>query len=100
MNFKIKTSRIAYISLEENIKDIEKRWNKKEVNEFKLKVNDILNLLEKSPYTFMKWEFNEGIRKVKVSNFITLFYSINGKIIELLLFWNEKRNPNKLNNLL
>lgn len=100
MNFKIKTSRIAYISLEENIKDIEKRWNKKEVNEFKLKVNDILNLLEKSPYTFMKWEFNEEIRKVKVSNFITLFYSINGKIIELLLFWNEKRNPNKLNNLL
>ncbi len=100
MIFTIKTSKLAYISLQNNIKDIERRWSKKEVNDFKMKVNDILDILEKTPYTFMKWEFNENIRKIKVSNFITLFYSINENIVELLLFWDERQNPYKLDNFL
>lgn len=96
MGFVIKTSINASLSLQDNLKDIEKRWNEKEVNKFKIKVNETLDILEKTPYTFIKWEFNENIRKVKVSDFITLFYSINENVIELLLFWDERQNPETL----
>jgi len=100
MAYKIINTAVAKKSFQQNIMYLKEDWTIKEVKNFILKTESIINLLKISPQTFQKWEYNSSVRKVLVVKQITLFYRINGETVEILLFWNNYKNPDYLNNIL
>ncbi len=100
MNYKIISSYIAKITLHQNTEYLKKEWTFKEVQNFINKIKEITIILKKDPFVFQKWEHNTTIRKIKVVKQVTLFYVIEGETVEILLFWNNYKNPDDLKELL
>lgn len=84
-------------SYAEELEFIFKKWNTKEVEKFMLLVNDYLEKL-KSGIIEGKNSHKTGIKSLVISKQTTLFFDVNKteNSIELLLFWNNKRNPKLL----
>ncbi len=76
------------------------KWNQKEVLKFEKLVEKELERLSKNP-TLGKMNFKNNY-SITISKQTTLIYRINdnAKSIELLLFWNNSKNPEELNKLL
>jgi plasmid stabilization system protein ParE len=51
--------------------------------------------IAKNPRSGVKTEF-EGILKIKILKYYSLFYRINNKTIEIVAFWDNRRNPDNL----
>lgn len=79
-----------------NIDYLETHWSEKVEINFTAKVSDITIILKLSPETFKKWEIDTTIHKVEFLKQITLYYQITTKNVELLLFFNNLQDPNKL----
>lgn len=100
MIFKIDWTFSALSSYYEEIEFIYLKWNQKEVLKFeKLVENEIERLSKNSTLGKMNFKNNYSIT---ISKQTALFYRINdnAKSIELLLFWNNSKNPEELNKLL
>ncbi|APZ46754.1 hypothetical protein BW723_10875 [Polaribacter reichenbachii] len=100
MEYNIIASPLANSTYLQNIDYLEMHWSEKEVINFITKVSDIIIILKLSPETFKKWEKDKTIHKVEVLKQITLYYQIATKDVELLLFFNNLQDPNKLNEFL
>jgi plasmid stabilization system protein ParE len=99
----------ALNSYYEEIEFIYLKWNQNEVLNFEKLVEKELERLSKNPEigTFNKKfkVFTVVIKNnysIAISKQTTLIYRINDKVksIELLLFWNNLKNPEDLNKLL
>lgn len=100
MNFKIIWTFSALNSYHEEIDYILFKWNLKEVIKFeKLVINEIIRV-SKNPL-IGKLSINNTY-SLTISKQTTLFYKINknSNLIELMLFWNNLKNPNELGKLL
>jgi len=100
MNYKIDWTFSALNSYEEEIDFIYLKWNLKEVLKFEKLVIIELERLSKNPTLgILK---SENIYTFILSKQTTLFYRINSNAlsIELLLFWNNQKNPQDLIKLL
>ena len=100
MVYSVINSPIARKTFQQNIKYLEEEWTVKEIQNFLKKTEEIIQILKKSPYTFQKWEHSNTIRKINVVKQITLFYSVTEKTVEIVLFWNNYKDPNNLIKLL
>ncbi len=91
----------AKVSYTEELEFILVKWNLKEVKKFTLLVNSKLEVL-KTGKLEGRISKRSQIRSVVVSKQTTLFFDINKKEnrIELLLFWNNKRDPKELKKVL
>lgn len=96
MVYKIIASPLAVETYQQNIDFIEKRWSENEVLQFISKVSDVISILKVSPQTFKKWENDSNIHKIEIAKQITLYYQIDQKIVELLLFFNNYQDPSLL----
>lgn len=90
----------ALNSYYEEIEFIYLKWNQKEVLKFENLVANELERLSKNP-TLGKINFKNNY-SITLSKQTTLIYRINNnsKSIELLLFWNNQKNPEDLSKLL
>ncbi|MFN4199558.1 MAG: hypothetical protein ACK4FS_11080 [Flavobacterium sp.] len=90
----------ALNSYYEEIEFIYLKWNQKEVLKFENLVAIELERLSKNP-TLGKINFKNNY-SITLSKQTTLIYRINNnsKSIELLLFWNNQKNPEDLSKLL
>lgn len=87
---------LAKIEYWENIEYLEREWTLNDVYNFMDKTDDLIGLLAKKNLTFKPTNY-EGIFQVPVTKQITLFYRIlENKEVELLRFWNNYQEPNKL----
>ena len=79
---------------------IYQKWNSKEVVKFEYLVEIEINRISKNPL-IGKLEFGNCYVLI-ISKQTTLFYRIKNEIqsIELILFWNNLKNPDELINLL
>jgi plasmid stabilization system protein ParE len=77
---------------------LKKQWTIKEIKNFVLLTNNMIFSINKNPYIFQSFEDNIKIRKGFVHKHISLFYKINEtkNVIELLVFWDNRQNPEKL----
>jgi hypothetical protein len=77
------------------------KWNVKEVQKFQELVIENLNRLSLNPL-LGKYDSNLKIYFFLISKQTTLYYSINQntKIVNLLVCWNNQKNPNDLIKLL
>jgi len=100
MIYKIEWTFRAEISFFEEAQFILQKWNIYEVNKFESLVEDELKRLSINP-TIGNFK-GDDIYSLSLSEQTTLFYKINKdlSLIELLLFWNNLRNPDDLIKLL
>lgn len=99
MRYKLDWTFLAEDSYFEEMEFILLKWNIKEVIKFENLVSIELKRLLENP-TIGKFE--EGKYSLLISKQTTLFYKIKKRkeTIELLLFWNNQKNPDELKKLL
>ena len=96
MVYKVINSLTARKTFQQNLRYLEEEWTFKEIQDFLEKTDEILEILKKAPYTFQEWEHDSSIRKIQVVKQITIFYCITNRSVEILVFWNNYKNPNNL----
>ena len=92
---------LADLSFQEEIDFILRKWNLSEAEKFVDLVDDFITTLSGSPYLGKKSE-KEDIRVFVLSKQTTVIYEVFDDLnrIDLLLFWNNKRDQNELKKLL
>lgn len=92
---------IALITYVEEINYILLKWNNKEVQSFKDLAVENLERLSKNPKMGVYLE-KDNIYSLMISKQTTLYYKVseNDKRIDLLVFWNNQKNPADLIKLL
>ena len=100
MNFKIEWTFLAEDSYLEEIEFVFFKWNKKEVEKFENLVENELKRISLNP-KIGKLK-NLTIYSLVISKQTTIFYRINDESVsvEILLFWNNQKNPDDLAKLL
>ena len=101
MSYKIIWQLSSEITYSDEIDYIYFKWNLKEVEKFQKLVIENLNRFSTNPL-LGKYESNLKIYSYVISNQTTPYYSINHNqnIVNLLIFWNNQKNPEGLNKLL
>jgi len=100
MDYKIEYSNLATATLDSNIKYLLNNWPVSSSIKFLDKVEETILLINNNPEIFPKWNDNLNLRKAVIVKQITMFYNIKKDTIEILLFWNNYQNPNKLLDLI
>jgi uncharacterized membrane protein len=98
MRFRAINSPLANKTLFTEASYVVEKFGLKAANDFLIKVEGLINLLQKDPFVFQNYKNN--IYKVVVVKQITMFYTVEGNVIEVLLFWNTSKNPTDLKNML
>ncbi|WP_414684719.1 type II toxin-antitoxin system RelE/ParE family toxin [Mucilaginibacter sp.] len=81
----------------QNLEYLAYRWNNKVVIEFINKVDESLLIIASNPKAFPLHSSTLHIHKYVIVPQITVYYRIvNDHIIDLLTFWNNYQNPDKL----
>lgn len=94
---KIHWSIDAVEDFEQNIKFLEDRFSETEVQNFINKTDNILNIISKNPKTFQSTGY-KNVHFVPIVPRVNLYYKITDQNdIELVRFWNNAQNIEKLN---
>lgn len=72
------------------------RWQRRVWIKFIEDVDTVLDLIEKFPRAYPKFEDDEHLRKAVINPHVSLFYEVKEDNIKLLFFWNNRRNPDNL----
>ncbi len=93
--------RIAWTShalneLKETFNYLETNWTKKEIKKLSHEIERTLELISINPELFPKTRKKKNLRRVVVTKHNTLYYRKNKMTIEILSFFSNKKNPNKL----
>jgi hypothetical protein len=77
---------------------LQESWTKRELENFINKVGHVIIQIEENPAMFETSRKKKNIRKGFVTQHNSLYYRIKPKKkeIELLLFWDNRRDPKKL----
>ena len=94
-----KLAKITFIEVLENLKV---RWTKKELENFKNLTNNLLEKVKNKQVVHLHVNEKLGIRKASVHKNVSLYYKEDRKSnkIYLIIFFNNRMNPNELNKLL
>jgi hypothetical protein len=97
--FKIYWKSLAEITFSQEMIFILSKWNQKEVDKFAFLVDENLSRIVQNHFIGQPIK---SIYKVVISNQTTLYYKVieSDKTIELLVFWNNQKNPSDLIKLL
>ena len=82
----------ALNELERTIEYLEINFSKKELGKLAQKIETIANLISQSPRMFNKSDKN-GIYRVTILRYNTLYYRIKGDNVEILSFFSNRQNP-------
>ena len=94
MSFVIKWTPLADETFDETIEFIKTHWNEDIINRFVQDTFSTIDLIKENPKLYKTVTGFENVRKGSVNEFISLFYRINQNNIELLYFWDNRKNPN------
>lgn len=78
-----------------NIDYLEEKWTKKVIADFIDKTDNIIEKIALENLRFKPTDY-ENIFQVPIVKQIILFYKIDDSNVELLRFWNNYQNPDKL----
>ena len=78
---------------EESIKD---RWGAKIVSQYLSRLEGVLDHLEINPFIYPTVNDMAAMRRAVVSAQTSIYYFIHGKHVVLLLFWDNRMNPETL----
>lgn len=75
---------------------IEKEFSQKEVDFFILEVYGVISHITSYPKMYPVSRKNKKIRKATITKQCCLLYKINRSTITLLLFWDNRKDPNTI----
>jgi len=77
---------------------LEKAWTEKEIQNFINEVDSLLDQIKQNPEMFEESRKKKNVRKGFVSKHNTLYYRVRPrkKELQLLLFWDNRQDPEKL----
>ncbi len=90
---KVIWSKNAEITFEAIVDHVENDFGKIVAKESVAKTNKIILTLAVFPFAFEKSTFKENIRKAIVNKQCSFYYEINKTEIQLLYFWDNRREP-------
>lgn len=97
----IKFTKIANISLKENVDFLEKIWTSKEINAFLDDVDNLTLSLKRGKFPqFQKYSRNIRSALIGKNHVRVYFRKENKNVIEILLYFDVRQNPEKLTELL
>lgn len=76
------------------IQYLKQQWSDKEVKDFVDYTNHVIQLIQSNPTLFKK-STKRGIREVLISSHNLLLYRIVGNEIQLITFFDNRRNPRR-----
>jgi plasmid stabilization system protein ParE len=71
-------------------------WGQREALNFITRTESTLQLISANPRLFVSSTKKPGIHRCVLNRQISLFYRINNQNIELLRFWDNRMDPEKL----
>lgn len=86
-------ARISYLTILEYVKE---EWTYKEVEAFANHTEGVLELIRQNPSLYQYSKKSDTHRCVLTKQ-VSLFYRIRNQEIELLVFWDNRQDPDKLN---
>ena len=100
MIYKIEWTPTAQSSFVDEVDFIFRKWNYKEISKFEDLVENEISRVALNPQIVI--QNSNGISSLVLSKQTTLYNRIkdNDYLVELLLFWNNLKNPNDLYKLL
>ena len=99
MAIKIIWTNKAEKTFDDIIEYLQNQWSEKSAIKFVRKANEIINSISLNPYTFQKSN-KENIRRAVIMKHTSLYYEIIESKIYLLIFWDNRQNPQKISKYL
>jgi len=96
MALEVYWSEEAENQLDEIIQYLEENWSEKDIRNFFKRLEDSIEAIKDSPYTYKLSQRKKEVREFQLSSQTTIFYSLNEDRVNLLLLWPNKRNPENL----
>lgn len=87
--YKIFWTDYALQELEQTIIYLEENWTEKELQNLASKIEETLELLSQNPNLFQRSEIKKNVRRAVVLTHNTLYYRINGDIVEVISFFSK-----------
>jgi plasmid stabilization system protein ParE len=89
------TARLTYFKV---IDYLEEAWTKREIQNFANDVERVLKQISEDPYMFKTSRKQKNVRKGFITRHNTIYYRIRPrkKEIELITFWDNRQNPQKI----
>lgn len=102
MSYSIQWSDLAKDTFQDEIDFILLKWNASEVQKFILLVDNHLKNIASHPLVGHVVKIDSHLFGLVISKQTTLYYKLNAKEnqIELVLFWNNSKNPKILKKLI
>lgn len=73
------------------------RWTEKEVVNFIDRTEQIMQLISDNPLLFVSSAKKPDIHRCVIVSQVSLFYKVKNNQVELLRFWDNRMDPDKLN---
>lgn len=86
----------AINNLESILEYLTKRWSQHELNNFKVRLSNLVNLIRQNPILFPVSQYNFRLRKAVLSKQITIFYEVAGQIIYVVYLFNNRQNIERI----
>ena len=72
---------------------VENRWGTKYADQFEERIARVLEIISSAPYAFKSTTFDLNIRKAFIHRNCSMFYEIDGTIVTILFFWDNRQDP-------
>ena len=93
--YKLFWTELADKELEEAIIYLEENWTEREIKNLFIKLDTTLKILTSNPFIFQISDIEEDIRRAVIAKYNSLYYRINSDTIEIISFYNNRKDPNK-----
>lgn len=94
--YKILWTDHALSELENTIKYLEENWTERELKNFSQELDHTIELISKSPELFQVSKKKKNVRRAVVAKFNNLYYRQKNDSIEILSFFSNRQNPDKI----
>jgi plasmid stabilization system protein ParE len=93
MNYEVVISEAAEETFQDIRIQIENRWGAKYADRFEERVVRVLEIISSAPFAFKSIVFDVNIRKAFIHRNCSMFYEIDGTIVTILFFWDNRQDP-------
>lgn len=94
--YKILWTDHALSELENTIAHLEKNWTERELRNFSHELDHTIELISKNPELFQVSRKKKNTRRAVVARFNNLYYRLNEDSIEILSFFSNRQDPEKI----
>ena len=94
--YKILWTDHALSELKNTIEYLEENWTERELKNFSQELDHTIELISKNPELFQISKKKKNVRRAVVARFNNLYYRLNEDSIEILSFFSNRQDPDKI----